>query len=227
MANYIYTRPTYSTTGAKQNKAILGHFANEWNNLSSCKRYSENRLKMRQFEQMLAQLGDGDIVYCDNPAIFGIGVEACIKNMRKVLATGARIRSVVCGEVDAQRVAYISVCGAVVRECQAIERGQEVERNRGVRIETGGYFKDGVFREGMRRTHAPTHWTYMSQRKMDEALERRESPAAMWIDMKIMQAWTTERIWAEYKDLCKVMPDDVWEKYGKQWINTRRLELIK
>ena len=58
-------------------------------------------------------------------------------------------------------------------------------------------------------------------------LERRESPAVRWIDMKIMQAWTTERIWAEYKDLCRVMPEDVWEKHGKQWINNRRLELIK
>jgi hypothetical protein len=58
-------------------------------------------------------------------------------------------------------------------------------------------------------------------------LERRESPAVRWIDMKIMRAWTTERIWAEYKDLCRVMPEDMWEKYGKQWINKRRLELIK
>jgi hypothetical protein len=94
--------------------------------------------------------------------------------------------------------------------------------------EIGGYFEDGVWYEGQRKSYSPPHWAYhKSQHKVNVNLERRESPAVRWIDMKIMQAWTTERIWAEYKDLCKVMPDDVWEKYGKQWINRRRLELIK
>ena len=227
MANYIYTRPTYSNTGAKQNKAILDTFACEWSNPSLMKRYAENRLKMQQFKAMLEILQEGDVVYCDNPAIFGIGVEACVENLRKVLDRGARIRSVVCGEVDAQMVDDISICGAVVRECQDIERVQEVERNRGLRMETGGYFKDGVFKEGVCITHAPSHWMYISQRGVDIAQEKRESACARWIDMKIMQAWTTERIWKEYQDLCKVMPSDVWDKIGKQWINIRRLELIK
>jgi hypothetical protein len=94
--------------------------------------------------------------------------------------------------------------------------------------EIGGYFEEGVWHEGQRKSYAPPHWAYhKSQHKVDVYLEKRESPAVRWIDMKIMQAWTTERIWAEYKDLCRVMPEDVWEKYGKQWINKRRLELIK
>jgi hypothetical protein len=107
---------------------------------------------------------------------------------------------------------------------------REVEHNKGVREVSGGYFDEdtGRWRQGTKKSYEPPSWAFIGQRSVDEARYARESSAASrWIDMKIMQAWTTERIWAEYKDLCKVMPDDVWEKYGKQWINNRRLELIK
>ena len=98
--NFIYTRPTYHITGEKQNKAILDTFACEWDKYSQPKRYAENRLKMARFEQMLAELGDGDCVYVYNPAIFGIGVEQAVENMRKVLDVGATIRSVLFGAMD-------------------------------------------------------------------------------------------------------------------------------
>ena len=226
--NIIYTRPTYHITGEKQNKAILDTFTSEWDNSSPCKRYAEKRLKMRRFEQMLAELQSGDCVYVYNPAIFGIGVEQAVENMRRVLERGATIRSVLFGAITTERTDHIAIAGEIVRECCSIEQGQEYLRNKGLKQEVGGYFEDGVWYEGQRKSYAPPHWAYhKSQHKVNVHLEKRESPAVRWIDMKIMQAWTTERIWAEYRDLCKVMPDDVWEKYSKQWINKRRLELIK
>ena len=226
--NYIYTRPTYHITGKKQNKAILDTFACEWNNPPNTKRYAEKRLEMRRFEQVLAELQEGDTIFVYNPAIFGIGVEQAVENMRKVLERGARIESVLFGSIDKERADHIAIAGEIVRECCSIEQGQEYLRNKGLKQEIGGYFEDGVWYEGQRKSYKPPHWAYhKSQHKVNVHLERRESPAVRWIDMKIMQAWTTERIWVEYRDLCKVMPDDVWEKYGKQWINKRRLELIK
>lgn len=226
--NFIYTRPTYHITGDAQFRAILDTFASEWDNSPNAKRYAEKRLEMRRFEQMLAELSEGDCVYVYNPAIFGIGVEQAVENMRKVLDAGATIRSVLYGAIDKVRADHIAIAGEIVRECCSIEQGQEYLRNKGLKQEIGGYFEDGVWYEGQRKSYSPPHWAYhKSQHKVDVHLERRESPAVRWIDMKIMQAWTTERIWAEYKDLCRVMPDDVWEKYSKQWINKRRLELIK
>ena len=228
MSAVIYTRPTYHITGDAQNKAILDTFACEWDKYSQPKRYADNRLKMARFEQMLAELNEGDCVYVYNPAIFGIGVEQAVEGMRRVLERGATIRSVLFGAIDKERTDHIAIAGEIVRECCSIEQGQEYLRNKGLKQEIGGYFEDGVWYEGQRKSYAPPHWAYhKSQHKVDVHLARRESPAVRWIDMKIMQAWTTERIWAEYKDLCRVMPDDVWEKYGKQWINKRRLELIK
>jgi hypothetical protein len=226
--NIIYTRPTYHITGDAQFRAILDAFACEWDNPPNAKRCAEKRLEMRRFEQMLVELQEGDCVYVYNPAIFGIGVEQAVDNMRRVLDVGARIESVLFGTIDKERVDHIAIAGEIVRECCSIEQGQEYLRNKGLKQEVGGYFEDGVWYEGQRKSYAPPHWAYhKSQHKVNVHLERRESPAVRWIDMKIMQAWTTERIWTEYKDLCKVMPDDVWEKYGKQWINKRRLELIK
>ena len=228
MSAVIYTRPTYHITGEKQNKAILDTFSCERDNPPNAKRYAEKRLEMRRFEQMLAELGEGDCVYVYNPAIFGIGVEQAVENMRKVLERGATIRSVLFGTITKERADHIAIAGEIVRECCSIEQGQEYLRNKGLKQEIGGYFEDGIWYEGQRKSYAPPHWAYhKSQHKVDVHLERRESPAVRWIDIKIMQAWTTERIWTEYKDLCRVMPDDVWEKYGKQWINKRRLELIK
>ena len=224
----IYTRPTYHITGDAQFRAILDTFACEWDNPSLCKRYAEKRLEMRRFEQMLAELQDGDAVFVYNPAIFGIGVEQAVENMRRVSERGARIESVQFGNIDKERADHIAIAGEIVRECCSIEQGQEYLRNKGLKQEVGGYFEDGVWHEGQRKSYKPPHWAYhKSQHKVNVHLERRESPAVRWIDMKIMQAWTTERIWVEYKDLCRVMPEDVWEKYGKQWINKRRLELIK
>jgi hypothetical protein len=224
----IYTRPTYHITGDAQFRAILDTFSCEWDNPPNAKRYAEKRLEMRRFEQMLAKLGEGDCVYVYNPAIFGIGVEQAVENMRRVLERGARIVSMLYGEITQERADHIAIAGEIVRECCSIEQGQEYLRNKGLKQEIGGYFENGVWHEGQRKSYAPPHWAYhKSQHKVDVHLERRESPAVRWIDMKIMEAWTTERIWAEYKDLCKVMPDDVWDKYSKQWINKRRLELIK
>lgn len=228
MAHFIYTRPTYHITGDAQNKAILDTFACEWDNPLNAKRYAEKRLEMKRFEQMLAELNEGDTIFVYNPAIFGIGVEQAVENMRRVQDVGARIESVLFGAITKERADHIAIAGEIVRECCSIEQGQEYLRNKGLKQEIGGYFEDGVWYEGQRKSYKPPHWAYhKSQHKVDVHLERRESPAVRWIDMKIMQAWTTERIWAEYKDLCRVMPDDVWEKYSKQWINKRRLELIK
>lgn len=226
--NYIYTRPTYLISGDAQFRAILETFSCEWDNPPNAKRYAEKRLEMGRFEQMLAELQEGDTIFVYNPAIFGIGVERAVESMRKVLDAGATIRSVLFGSIDKERADHIAIAGEIVRECCSIEQGQEYLRNKGLKQEVGGYFEDGIWHEGQRKSYAPPHWAYhKSQHKVDVHLERRESPAVRWIDMKIMQAWTTERIWAEYKDLCRVMPEDVWEKYSKQWINMRRLELIK
>lgn len=224
----IYTRTTYHISGGKQNKAILDTFASKWSDLPQPKRYAENRLKMSRFEQMLADLQSGDCVFVYSPAIFGIGVESCVENIRKVLDKGARIESVLYGSITRERADHIEVAGEIVRECCSIEQDQEYLRNKGLKQEVGGYFENGVWYYGQRKSYKPPHWAYhKSQRNVDIAQEKRDSPCVRWIDLKIMQGWTTERIWAEYMDLCKVMPADMWFKIGKQWINTRRLEITK
>jgi hypothetical protein len=226
----IYTRPTYHITGEKQNKAILDTFACEWDKYSQPKRYAETRLKMARFEQMLAELNEGDCVYVYNPAIFGIGVERAVENMRKVLAKGARIERVLFGSIDKYRADHIAIAGEIVRECCSIERTREIAHNKGVREVAGGYFDEdtGLWRNGQKKSYEPPHWAFIGQRKADEARFARESSAARkWIDTKIMEAWTTEKIWKEYRALCAVLEENVWERVGKQWINVRRLELTK
>jgi hypothetical protein len=228
--NYIYTRPTYHITGEKQNKAILDNFASEWDKYSQPKRYAETRLKMARFEQMLAELGEADCVYVYNPAIFGIGVEQAVENMRRVLGTGSRIESVLFGTITTERADHIAIAGEIVRECCSIERTREIAHNKGIREIAGGYFDEdtGLWRQGQKKSYEPPHWAFIGQKNTDEARFARESSAARrWVDMKIMQAWTTERILTEYRDLAKVLPEDAWEKISKQWINVRRLELIK
>ena len=228
--NYIYTRPTYHITGDAQFRAILDTFSSEWGNPSNAKRYGEKRLEMRRFEQMLAELGEGDCVYVYNPAIFGIGIEDCAENIRKILATGARIESVVCGSIDDAWIDKFRVAGDIVRECCSIERTREIAHNKGVREVSGGYFDEdtGLWRQGRKKSYEPPHWAFIGQRRVDEARYARESSAARrWIDKKIMEAWTTEKIWKEYRCLCEILEEDVWERVGKQWINVRRLELTK
>lgn len=228
--NFIYTRPTDSLSGAKQNKAILAHFASEWNDISQAKRYAESRLKMAHFEQMLDAIVDGDIVYCYSPSIFGIGVEQCCESIRALHKRGALIRSVVYGVIEETDVCAIEIAGEIVRECCSIEQMVVSERNKGVVAVSGGYFDEntGQWREGMKRTYEPPQWSFISQRKADKARQVRDSSASRkWIEAKIMDAWTTEMIWKEYKILCKLMEEDVWERVGKHWINVRRLELTK
>ena len=228
MRAVIYTRPTYHITGDAQNKAILDTFASVWDKYSQPKRYAENRLKMARFEQMLAELGEGDCVYVYNPAIFGIGVEQAVENIRSVLAKGVTIRSVLYGTITKERADHIAIAGEIVRECCSIEQGQEYHYNKGVREVSGGYFEDGIWHHGQKKSYKPPHWAFRTQKKADEAVFARESSASRrWVDMKIMQAWTTERILTEYRDLAKVLPEDAWDKISKQWINVRRLELIK
>lgn len=227
---HIYTRPTHTMTAKAQNERIVKHFKGEWSDISLIVFCGENRLKASKFEQMLAQLGEGDVVYCYNPAIFGIGVENCADNIHKILATGARIESVVCGSIDEKWSEGLKVAGEIVRECCSIERTREIAHNKGVREVAGGYFDEdtGLWRQGRKKSYEPPHWAFVGQRNADEARYARESSASRrWIDKKIMEAWTTERIWKEYRCLCEVLEEDVWERVGKQWINTRRLELIK
>lgn len=226
--NYIYTRPTYHISGDAQFRAILGTFSSEWDNPSLYKRYAEKRLEMGRFKQMLAELDEGDCVYVYNPAIFGIGVEQAVENMRKVLDAGATIRSVLFGAIDNERADHIAIAGEIVRECCSIEQGQEYHYNKGVREVSGGYFEDGIWHHGQKKSYKPPLWAFRAQKKADEAVFARESSAARrWVDMKIMQAWTTERILTEYRDLAKVLPEDAWDKISKQWINVRRLELTR
>lgn len=223
---YIYTRSTYIMSSGKQNEAILEHFATEWNESSQPKRYTEKRLKIAHYQRMLKILGNGDIVYCYNPAIFGIGVDACVKNIRKVLAKGARIKSVLFGEISEEWANQMQVAGEIVRECCEIECQEEERRNRGVCVDLGGYFKDGIWYEGESKVYRPPFWAWQEgQCAEDKALDLREMSAMRWIDMKIMQAWTTERIWKEYCDLRKAFPN--CKDISKGWINSRRLELIK
>ena len=118
--NFIYTRPTYHITGDAQFRAILDAFACEWDKYSQPKRYAEKRLEMGRFEQMLAEIQDGDCVYVYNPAIFGIGVEQAVENMRMVLERGATIRSVLFGSIDKERADHIAIAGEIVRECCSI-----------------------------------------------------------------------------------------------------------
>lgn len=228
MQRVIYTRPTYLLSGEKQNKAILEHFASEWDNLSPPKRYAEQRLKMCQFRAMIKRMRDGDVVFVYTPAVLGIGVEACVESIRDILAKGVRIVSVLYGVIDDACANHIEVAGNIVRDCCEIERVEERLHNRGLREAYGGYFEDGVWHEGQRKSYAPPYWAYRkSKYKVDKSKDRRESATVRWIDIKIAQGWTTERIWAEYQDLKRAMPKDMWESIGKQWINVRRLELIK
>ena len=227
---YIYTRPTHTTTAKAQNELIIECFKSEWSDMSLIVFCVENRLKTNKFERMLSQLGDGDVVYCCNPAIFGIGVEECAENIRKILTTGARIESVVFGSIDDKWSERLEVAGEIVRECCSIERTREIAHNKGVREVAGGYFDEdtGLWRQGTKKSYEPPHWAFVGQRNADEARYARESSAARrWIDKKIMEAWTTEKIWKEYRCLCKVLEENVWERVGKQWINVRRLELTK
>lgn len=228
--NYIYTRPTYHITGEKQNKAILDTFACEWDKYSQPKRYAENRLKMARFEQMLSQVESGDVVYCYDPAIFGIGVAQCCESLRNLLRKGVQVRSVLYGRIEETDVCAIEIAGEIVRECCVIERMREVEHNKGVREVSGGYFDEdtGRWRQGTKKSYEPPSWAFIGQRSVDEARYARESSAARrWIDAKIMDAWTTERIWKEYRCLCEIMEEDIWERLSKQYVNVRRLELTK
>lgn len=227
---YIYTRPTLSISGERQNKAILDTFASEWNECSQPTRFAENRLKTSRFEALLGMLNEGDCVYVYNPAIFGIGVEQSVENMRKVLDAGATIRSVLYGAIEETDVCAIEIAGGIVRECCAIERMREVEHNKGVREVSGGYFDEstGLWKQGKKKSYEPPHWAFIGQRVVDEAIYRRDSSnARKWIDAKIMDAWTTDRIWAEYKVLCSILDEEVWERVGKQYVNKRRIELTK
>lgn len=227
---YIYARPTETITAKAQNAHIIEHFKSEWGDVPLIIFYAENRLKMSKFEQLLARVGQGDVVYCHNPAIFGIGVSNCADNLAKLLDKGVRIESVLYGTIDDVCVAQLRVAGEIVQECCSIERTREIAHNKGVREIAGGYFDEdtGLWRNGQKKSYEPPHWAFVGQRNVDEARFARDSSAARrWVDMKIMQAWTTERIWMEYRDLAKVLPEDAWEKIGKQWINVRRLELIK
>lgn len=228
MQKVIYLRSTYKSSEHTQYKTILASFSHEWTDNSFIKRYVERRLETYQFEKMLGRLEQGDCVYVCNPAVFSIGVERVVEAIRAILDKGAIIRSALFGEITHDKADLILIAGEVVRECCEIDRRQEMMHNRGVMLEVGGYFEDGIWYEGQRKAYEPPRWAWhQTQRNVDIAQEKRENPAVRWIDMKIMQAWTTERIWAEYRDLCKIMPSDAWEKYGKQWINNRRLELIK
>lgn len=227
---YIYTRPTETITAKAQNERIVEHFKSEWSDTSIIVFYGENRLKTSKFEQMLSLIGYGDVVYCYNPAVFGIGVGVCAENIAKLLDKGARIESVVCGTIDYAWIDKLRVAGDIVRECCAIERTREIAHNKGVREVSGGYFDEdtGQWRQGRKKVYEPPHWAFIGQRNADEARFARESSAARrWIDMKIMEAWTTEKIWKEYRCLCDVMEENVWERVGKQWINVRRLELTR
>ena len=227
---YIYTRPTYLLTAKAQNEHIIEHFEDEWNDISLIIFCGENRLKTDKFKRMLSQIGYGDVVYCYNPAIFGIGVEDCAENIRKILETGARIESVICGSIDNRWLEQLKVAGEIVRECCSIERTREIAHNKGIREVSGGYFDEdtGLWRNGQKKSYEPPHWAFIGQRKADESRFARESSAARkWIDTKIMEAWTTEKIWKEYRALCAVLEENVWERVGKQWINVRRLELTK
>lgn len=227
--HYIYTRPCYKFNGEEQFRAILDTFSSEWVDCPQPKRYAESRLKMARFEQMLAELHNGDVIFVYNPAIFGIGVEQAVENIRAVLNKGVAIRSVLYGLITAEWADQIEVAGEIVRECCSIERTQEIEHNRGLKEDVGGYFENGVWYEGQRRSYTPPVWAYhRSQRRVDVAQEKRSSPAVMWLDAKIMEGrWTTEQIWREYQSIARVLSEDVWEKIGKQWINTRRLELTR
>ena len=226
MEKYIYIRPTYSHSGKSQNKAILDTFFSEQGDLSEIKRYTERRLEIRRFECLLNDTQSGDYIYVHSPAIFGIGVERAVENIRKVLAKGAKIWSVLYGEINEEWASQIEVAGNIVRECCEIDRYVDDAYHKGVREDVGGYFEDGVWYYGQRKSYEPPYWAYhKSQRKVDVSNEMRESAAARWVDMKIMQAWTTERIYSEYMDLRKVMPD--WGKLSKQWINMRRVEITR
>ena len=231
MQRVIYTRPNYHITGDKQNKAILAHFASEWDNVSQVKRYAESRLKMAHFEQMLDAIVDGDIVYCYSPSVFGIGVEQCCESIRALHKRGALIRSVVYGAIEETDVCAIEIAGEIIRECCSIEQMVEAERNKGVVAVSGGYFDEGTgqWREGRKKVYEPPQWSFISQRKADKARCVRESSASRkWIEAKIMDAWTTNMIWKEYQVIAKAVGDEVlWERVSKSWINTRRLELIK
>lgn len=230
MANYIYTRPTYSVTGDAQNKAILAHFNSKGIDCSPTERYAENRLKMGRFQAMLDKLQDGDYVLVYTPAVLGIGIESCIDSIGKVYAKGARIESVKYGEIDEEFTKQIAVAGDIVREAFEIERYDEMKHQKGVRAFRGGYFEDGVWHTGKRKVVDAPYWAFITNRskyQVDVAKEMREGIVAKWIDRKIAKGWTTERIWEEYQDLKRVMPEDMWDSIGKQWINKRRLELIK
>lgn len=228
--NKIYTRPTYLMTGNSQFKAICDTFSKEWHNVSPPQRYVENRLKMGKFEALLKDVKDGDVIYCYNPAIFGIGVGQCVESLRALRMKGAVIMSVLFGKVDDTMINAIAMAGEIVKEACSIERTREIEHNKGVREIAGGYFDEdtGRWRQGQKKSYVPPHWAFWGQRNADEARYVRDSSSARrWIDIKIMDAWTTDRIWREYRVLCSILEEDVWERVGKQWINARRLELTR
>ena len=185
---------------------------------------------MGQFEAMLDVLQDDDCVLVYTPAVLGIGIESCVENIGKVMSKGARVDSVKYGAIDEGFLEKIDVAGSIVREAFEIERYDEMKHQKGVRAFRGGYFEDGVWHTGKRKVVDAPYWAFITNRskyQVDVAKEMREGIVAKWIDRKIAKGWTTERIWEEYQDLKRVMPEDMWDSIGKQWINKRRLELIK
>ena len=182
-----------------------------------------------KLDKMLEELRPSDVVYCYTPAVFGIGVENCINVIQSMLDRGVYVRSCLFGDVTKDLLNHIRISGEIVRECFEIECDRLNKSARGAVATRGGFFWNGTWQVGRGgRIKAPT-WSYLDPKKMtnDAVINNAISPARQWIEARILQGAKTETIWKEYRLLCKVLPEEQWERLAKTWITARRCQILK
>lgn len=227
---WVYYKAFNNDSRKRQKEAILAYLTQNGIDVSMCTTKRDTPYKTTHFDEMLKEACEGDVVICEKPCFFGVGMAQSIDNLRRLLTKGVRVYAVYYGKyVDESYVEALSMAQEVLRDCIEMDIHIEKQRDRGLREENGGYFDDmGVWREGCRKVYKPKVWMYDKVGKhTEQAMVRRQQPESLWIEMKICEGWTTNRIWKEYQDLRKVLPRDLWGNVSKSWINTRRLELIK
>jgi hypothetical protein len=212
-----------------QQEEVRLRFKDELNTFELITDVKEARTKTDKLDKLLNIIQPSDVVYCYTPAVFGLGVERCVKALRVLLDKGVAVRSVVYGDVTDEMLTNISLTSEIVRECFDIESYYINQSAKGAVAQRGRYFYNGRWHIGKNYLKRAPDWAfYDPQNCLHKALIHNEvSPARMWIEAKILQGAKTETIWQEYKLLCKVLGEDQWERFEKTWIANHRRELLR
>ena len=227
MRNFVYIRTTNAYKRRDQYEKIMKKFKDEINDLTVVV-ISENKSESRRVEEMIESAEAGDVLYCYTPAMLGITIEKCVENQRKLLEKCVTIRTYSFGDISSDFVDRLQVLGDVVRECFEIEMSYINAQARGAQAQKGGYFRNGVWMIGRNRLLKTPEWAFSpQQRAFKNAVENEVSPARQWVEYKVMQGLKVDAIWKEYRVLCKLLPEDQWERFEKTWIANHRRELLR